>query len=173
MRRCRRRRGGPRDRRALALSGREVVVLDAGDSIGGETSSRNNEVLHSGFLYPPNSLRGRLCRRGRDLTLRFCEERGVEHAPIGKLMPAVAEDEVTTLRGWVEQGRTCGVDDLEILDADAARRLEPQLACRAALFSPSTEILDSHAFMLALQGDAENDGAAVILRTRGGWRHRS
>lgn len=152
--------------RALALSGREVVVLEANLRIGEETSARNNEVIHSGFLYPAGSLKARLCRPGRDLLYAYCADHGISHRRTGKLIPAVSEEEIDQLHHLVNQGLTVGVGDLGILDASDVARLEPAIECHAALLSPSSGIVDSHALMLALQGDAEEHGCVVSVGSR-------
>ena len=151
--------------RALALRGRDVVVLERAQAIGTETSARSSEVIHSGIYYPAGSLKARLCVAGKVALYRYCEEHGVSHRSCGKLIVATAEREVEPL--WALQGRAGenGVDDLQRLDATAARALEPELHCHAALLSPSTGIIDSHALMLAFQGDLESRGGVVAFRT--------
>ena len=152
--------------RALALQGREVIVLEANLAPGEETSARSNEVIHAGFLYPAGSLKARLCRPGRDRLYAYCAERGIAHQRRPKLMPAVSEAEVTALHALVAQGRAAGVEDLTVLDAREAAFLEPAMRCVAALLSPSTGVVDSPALMTALQGDAEAHGAIVSLGSR-------
>lgn len=152
--------------RALALAGREVVVIESSPWIGNETSSWNNEVVHAGFLYPPGSLKARLCRPGCDQIYAYCESAGVAFRRIGKLMPAASEAEIGALRRFIERGRANGVSNLQLLDRAAARRLEPRLECQAALYSPSTGIIDSHALMLGLEADAERHGATIALRSK-------
>lgn len=152
--------------RELAMAGREVVVLEANRRIGEETSARNNEVIHAGFLYPPGSLKALLCRTGRDLLVAYCCERGVGHRHTGKLMPAVAEEEIAQLGSYVRHGRAVGVDDLAVLDRAEVQALEPAIACHAALLSPSSGIVDSHALMVSLQADAEAAGCTVSLGSR-------
>jgi L-2-hydroxyglutarate oxidase LhgO len=152
--------------RALARAGREVLVLEANERFGAETSSRNNEVIHAGFLYSTGSLKARLCRAGRDALYRYCEEHGVAHRRIGKLMIATSEAEGAILRSVADAAAACGVDDLVWLDPNAARAREPNLRCAAALLSPSTGIVDAHGLMLALLGDAEAAGAIVVYRSR-------
>ena len=152
--------------RALALAGREVVVIEANPWIGNETSSRNNEVIHAGFLYPPGSLKARLCRPGSDQLYAYCESAGVAFRRIGKLMPAASEAEIDALRRFIERGRANGVSDLQLLDRAAARDLEPRLECRAALYSPSTGIIDSHGLMLRLEAEAERHDATIALRSK-------
>ncbi|TVR95311.1 MAG: NAD(P)/FAD-dependent oxidoreductase [Rhodospirillales bacterium] len=151
--------------RALALSGREVVIIEAADAIGTATSSRNSEVIHAGIYYTPGSLKARLCRTGRDRLYAYLADRGIGHRRLGKLIVATTEAEVDALAGIAARARANGVADLRFLDASQVKALEPAVACRAALLSPSTGILDSHALMLGLQGDAEAAGAALALNS--------
>ncbi len=152
--------------RRLAVAGREVLVLEAADAVGTETSSRNSEVVHAGIYYAEGSLKARLCVAGRTALYRFCAERGIDHARLGKLIVAASEDETAALGDLAARGRTNGVTDLELIDGAAARAMEPELVCVAALVSPSTGIVDSHALMLAYQGEAEAHGAVIALRSR-------
>ncbi|MGG5820212.1 NAD(P)/FAD-dependent oxidoreductase [Falsiroseomonas sp. HW251] len=144
--------------RALALTGREVLVLDAAEGIGTETSSRNSEVIHAGIYYPQGSLMARSCVTGKQLLYAYCAERGVPHRNCGKLIVATDEEEAGRLEGIRRRAALNGVE-LRLLTRAEALAMEPELHCTAALHSPSTGIVDSHAFMLALQGDAENAGA--------------
>lgn len=151
--------------RALAQAGREVIVLEAESAIGMHTSSRNSEVIHAGIYYPKGSLKAQLCVAGRQALYRYCAERGVEHRRCGKLIVATSETQTPQLAKIRAQAAANGVADLAPLTAAEAIALEPQLHCVAALLSPSTGIIDSHAYMLALQGDAENAGAAFVFRS--------
>jgi L-2-hydroxyglutarate oxidase LhgO len=151
--------------RALALAGFDVLVLERAYTIGFETSSRNSEVIHGGLYYPIGSLKAWSCVAGRQRLYAFCDEHGVPHARLGKLIVATSEAELSGLEKIAATARGNGVDDLEWLDREQARRLEPALNCVAALLSPSTGIIDSHALMLAYQGEAEAAGALVVLRT--------
>lgn len=151
--------------RALALAGREVMIVEAGDGIGMGTSSRNSEVVHAGIYYPAGSLKAKLCVAGKWRLYDYCESRGVPIERVGKLIVAANEAQARQLDGIAERARVNGVDDLERLDGDQARAMEPALACVAALWSPSTGIVDSHALMLALLGDAQSAGAELVLRT--------
>jgi len=151
--------------RALALAGREVVVLESADAIGTETSSRSSEVIHAGIYYPPGSAKARLCVAGRHALYRYCAEHGVPHRNCGKLIVATSPDQIPRLQELRAQAEANGVTDLRPLTGEEAARLEPELRCIAALRSPSTGIIDSHAYMLALQGDAEAHGAVVALRS--------
>lgn len=149
--------------RALALAGREVIVLDAAEGIGTETSSRNSEVIHAGIYYPAGSLQARTCVAGKWMLYDYCRERGIPHRNCGKLIVATDEAEAGRLEGIRARAAANGVDDLRPLTAAEARAMEPALACTAALHSPSTGIIDSHAYMLSLQGDAEHAGAVFVF----------
>lgn len=151
--------------RALALAGREVIVLEAAEAIGTGISSRNSEVIHAGIYYPQGSLRARLCVEGRQLLYAYAAERGIAHRRCGKLIVATAAAQVAELSAIAERARANGVDDIAFLDREQARALEPQLECAAALHSPSTGIVDSHGLMLALQGEIEDAGGAVAFRS--------
>jgi len=151
--------------RALALAGREVMVLEAAPAIGTGISSRNSEVIHAGIYYAPGSLKARLCVQGKTLLYDYCAERGIGHRRCGKLLVATAQEQLAQLQGIVARALRNGVDDLVLLSGAQARALEPALACEAALYSPSTGIVDSHALMLALQGDIENAGGMVVLNS--------
>ena len=151
--------------RALALAGHEVLVLDRAWTIGFETSSRNSEVIHSGIYYPKDSLKATTCVEGRRRLYAYCREHGVAHARLGKIIVASDEAEIPALEKIAAAALANGVDDVERLDAAEARRLESELHCVAALFSPSTGIIDSHGLMLAYLGEAEAAGAMIVLRT--------
>ncbi|MDR3369361.1 NAD(P)/FAD-dependent oxidoreductase [Rhodoferax sp.] len=151
--------------RALALTGREVLVLEAASAIGTGTSSRNSEVIHAGIYYPPGSLKARLCVQGRAMLYDYCTQRGVDHQHCGKLIVATSAQQVLQLQRIQDQAQRNGVADLVLLDAAAVHHLEPALRCEAALLSPSTGIVDSHTLMLALQGDLEHAGGVVALNS--------
>ena len=151
--------------RALALQGREVMVLEAADAIGTGASSRNSEVIHAGIYYPAGSLKARLCVQGKALLYDYCAQRGIGHRRCGKLIVATSEAEVPQLAGIIAKGAANGVNDLALLTREQARAMEPELECVAAIHSPSTGIVDSHALMLSLQGDLEASGGIVVLNT--------
>lgn len=149
--------------RALAMAGREVIVLEKNAAFGEETSARNSEVIHAGIQYKPDGVRASLAVKGRDALYRFCAEHKVNHSRCGKLLVAVGEAEVAGLHALKSNAEQNGVDDLEIVDGVSARALEPGLRCDAAILSPSSGIVDSHGLMLALLGDAENNGGVLAL----------
>jgi L-2-hydroxyglutarate oxidase LhgO len=148
--------------RALAQAGRETIVCEAQPAIGQGVSSRNSEVIHAGLYYAPGSLKARLCVRGKELLYALCASHGVPHRNCGKLVVAQNDAEATALLTLRQRATSNGVP-VEWLDASAAQKLEPALHCVAALLSPSTGIVDSHALMLALQGDLERAGGMVAL----------
>ncbi len=155
--------------RALALSparrGTDMLVLESGPAIGTGTSSRNSEVIHAGLYYPEGSLKARLCVQGRQQLYAYCEQRGIGHRRCGKLIVATDEAQLPQLLALQRKAAANGVDDLQWLSPEEARRLEPELRCVAALHSPQTGIVDSHGLMLALQGDFENAGGTVALHS--------
>jgi L-2-hydroxyglutarate oxidase LhgO len=151
--------------RALAIAGREVIVLDAAAGIGTETSSRNSEVIHAGIYYPKDSVMARLCVDGRRTLYRYCSERGVSFSNCGKLIVAASEKEAAQLPALKARADANGVEGMRQLSAAEARAMEPNLTCVSALFSPSTGIVDSHAYMVALQGDAETAGAMFVFHS--------
>jgi len=151
--------------RALALQGQEVMVLEAAHAIGTGTSSRNSEVIHAGIYYPVGSLKAQLCVQGKALLYAYCAERGIGHQRCGKLIVATSDAQVMQLQAIVQKAVANGVNDLVLLSAAQAQTLEPQLACKAALLSPSTGIVDSHGLMLSLLGDLENAVGVLALNS--------
>jgi len=151
--------------RALAMAGREVVILEAEDAIGTHTSSRNSEVIHAGIYYPQGSLKAKACVEGRQLLYEYCAKHDVPHRRCGKLIVGTDPVHVKELQSLKNRAEANGVRDLVPLTREQALALEPELACVAALHSPSTGIIDSHALMLAYLGDAERHGAMLALRS--------
>jgi L-2-hydroxyglutarate oxidase LhgO len=151
--------------RALALAGREVVLLEAAETIGTGTSSRNSEVVHAGLYYPAGSLKATLCVAGRQALYAYCASRGLGHRRTGKWIVATSEEEVALLHQIKAKAAANGTTDLFFLDAETIRREEPELRCIAALASPSSGIVDSHDLMLSLLGEAEAHGAMIAYRT--------
>ena len=148
--------------RALALRGHEVIVLEAGPMIGVGTSSRNSEVIHAGIYYAKGSLKAEACVKGRQLMYDFAKNYNVPFNNCGKLIVANSSEELRMLDGIIEKGKGNGVDDLRIISNDDAKALEPECQCLGAILSPSTGIIDSHSFMQALQGEAEDNGTFLV-----------
>src|SRR5262245_53505425 len=151
--------------RRLARAGREVIVLEEAEGIGTITSSRNSEVIHAGIYYPAGSWMARMCVAGKHALYRYCDEHGIPYRNCGKLIVATTPAETEKLQSIRAHAEANGVADMQTLSGEAARALEPALACDAALLSPSTGIIDSHAYMLALRGEAEAAGAAFAFYT--------
>ncbi|MBA0845850.1 hypothetical protein Goarm_022373 [Gossypium armourianum] len=151
--------------RELSLKGKEVLVLDSAPTFGTATSSRNSEVIHAGIYYPSNSLKARFCVRGRKLLYHYCSQRGIPHNQIGKLIVATGTSEIPKLNQLFNRGIQNGVENLRMLDASEAIKMEPELHCVKALLSPASGILDSHSLMLSLVGEAETNGATFSYNT--------
>lgn len=151
--------------RVLAMTGREVLIVDRAEAIGTGISSRNSEVIHAGLYYPPGSLKAELCIAGRDMLYAYCETHRIAYRQTGKLIVATTGAERAPLLRILENARACGTTRLEWLEGPPLARREPALSAEAALWSPLTGIVDSHALMLALLGDAESHGAILALRT--------
>ena len=149
--------------RALALAGREVLVIEAAEGIGTQTSSRNSEVIHAGLYYPEGSLKARLCVAGKHRLYAYLAERGIAHARCGKLIVAADEAQIGRLKAIRARGAHAGVHDLEIIGPSEIAAMEPEVRAVAALWSPSTGIVDSHALMLSLLGDLEAAGGIVAF----------
>jgi L-2-hydroxyglutarate oxidase LhgO len=164
--------------RAAAMAGHEVIVAEKEVAIGTGVSSRSSEVIHAGLYYPTGSKRAFHCPRGRRMLYELCASHGVPHRKCGKLVVATDAQEARRLQDILAQARINGVEDVEMIDAATARRLEPALDCCLAMSSPETGIVDSHRYMLALQGDLEDRGGVIAFNTAierlawtsGGWR---
>jgi len=150
---------------AFARAGKSTVVLERHRALGTETSSRNSEVIHAGLYYTPGSLKATTCVRGASLLYEWCASHAVPHARCGKLVVATSDDEITRLDGLAENARANGAH-VEIIDAARARMLEPNVACLAALWSPNTGIVDSHALVARIAADMkDHDGVIALGRT--------
>lgn len=149
--------------RALALSGRDVLLLEAERSIGTGTSSRNSEVVHGGLYYAPGSLKARLCVQGRRQLYDYCAQRGVAHRKLGKFVVGTQPGHEQKLAAILATAQANGVEHIDWIDPRDAIAAEPALRCTATLHSRETGIVDSHGLMLALQGDLENAGGVVAF----------
>ncbi len=151
--------------RQLSMVGQSVLVLEKASRAGTETSSRNSEVIHAGIYYPASSQKARLCVGGRELLYEFCGTHGVETKRVGKLIVAATKDEETKLDAIADLAKANGVQDLQWLSKSEVANMEPEITCTSALLSPSTGIVDASGLMLALQGDAESNGAVFAFNT--------
>ncbi|SPP93022.1 NAD(P)/FAD-dependent oxidoreductase [Bradyrhizobium vignae] len=151
--------------RELAMAGREVILLDGESHFGSWTSSRNSEVVHAGLYYAIGSNKADLCVKGKHLLYEYCRARNVPHRQSGKLVFATTQTQIAVLDELKSKGEAAGVDDLRLLSPGSVQALEPALTCAAALHSPSTGIVDSHALMLSMLGEAEERGAVFARNT--------
>jgi len=149
--------------RALAMAGRDVLVLERHDAIGTEVSARNSEVIHAGIYYPAGSVRAELCVKGRHQLYDYLESHQLPYRRCGKLIVASDEAQVAELAGIAARARANGVDDLQEISGAEAMRLEPALKATSALLSPSTGILDAHGLMLSLRGEIEDRGGMIAF----------
>ncbi|MGF1474420.1 MAG: NAD(P)/FAD-dependent oxidoreductase [Geminicoccaceae bacterium] len=150
--------------RALSQAGLEVLVLEAEPTFGTITSARNSEVIHAGIYYPTGSLKALTCVDGKHRLYRYCDERGIDYKRCGKLIVATNEAQKAQLEAIQAKAEANGVEDLELMDGQRVAELEPAVNAVAALLSPSTGMVDSHGFMLALLGDAETAGSTFAFR---------
>ena len=148
--------------RALALAGREVLLLEAEAHAGTMTSARNSGVIHAGLYYAPGSFKARFCVAGNRALYAYCDERGVDHENCGKLIVANGADEEQVLQHLLERAHVNGVERVRLLSAPEAHALEPEIRCTAALHCATSGIVDQHPYMLALQGDMENAGGTLV-----------
>lgn len=150
--------------RALAIRGKEVLLLDRACRIGSETSSRNSQVVHAGLYYPTDSLKAKFCVEGRNMLYDFCKERSIPFQKVGKLIVATDKQQAqTTLRQLQEQAIHNGVTDVRLIDRHDVKAMEPEVESCGALWSPSTGIVDSHDFMVSLLADAQEHGTTLAL----------
>lgn len=149
----------------LARAGREVLVLERNTLIGAETSSRNSEVIHAGIYYPPGSLKAALCVRGKELLYQHCQLHNVPHKNCGKLIVATAPEQFDTLRSYQAQSERNNAGALRWVAQDELQELEPAVSALAAVQSPTTGIIDSHQYMLSLQGLLESHGGMIAFDT--------
>ncbi|MDH4053909.1 MAG: NAD(P)/FAD-dependent oxidoreductase [Gammaproteobacteria bacterium] len=152
--------------RALAMGGRQVIVLEAEAAVATHTSSRNSEVIHAGIYYPQGSLKASACVAGKRALYAYCEEKGIPHRRIGKLVVATEDSELGILDSYVARARANGVTDLVPVTAAEVREMEPAVRAVGGVLSPSTGIIDSHAYVQALQADTEANGGTVVCRSR-------
>ncbi len=151
--------------REIAQTGRSVVLIERHETFGRELSSRHSEVLHAGLYYEPDSIKATTCVRGRELLVSFCQTRGIALEQVGKLVVATREEQLSRLEALRLRALANGVCDVELWDQETVARSEPELRCVAALYSPSSGILDSHGVMAGLESEALEYGVTIAYRT--------
>jgi len=152
--------------RALALAGHEVLLLEAETHPGTMTSARNSGVIHAGLYYTPGSFKARFCVAGNRALYAYCNARGVEHHNCGKLIIANGDEEEQVLLHLLERAQLNDVDGVRLISGTEVHKLEPEIRSTAALFCPTSGIVDQHPYMLALQGDMENAGGTLVCDCR-------
>lgn len=149
----------------LVEQGCSTLVLESEASFGSGASSRNSEVIHAGIYYEQNSQKASLCFRGKHLLYEYCENRCIPYKKIGKWLVAQNINQVQKLHKLQQVGLSNGVEDLHFLSAQAISCGEPSLKATEVLYSPSTGILDSHAYMQSLINDTESGGGVIVYKT--------
>ncbi len=152
--------------REFARNGIETLVVEKANTIGTETSSRNSEVIHAGIYYPQGSLKAKLCVEGKHLLYEYCKAFSIPHKRIGKMIVATHSEQVNALKALEVRAKRNGVGDLQWLDPGQQSDFAPGLRAEQTLFSPSSGIIDSHQFMLSLQGEIERHGSMLVFNTQ-------
>jgi L-2-hydroxyglutarate oxidase LhgO len=152
---------------AFELSGghKDIIIIERNSSFGQETSSRHSEVIHAGIYYPKDSLKAKTCIEGKNLLYEFCKQNNIAHKKIGKLIVAIDKNEIRDLENLFNHGLKNGLDDLRLLSGDEIKYFEPHINARAAIYSPSTGIIDSHSLMKNLAWRFEGKGAMIAYNT--------
>lgn len=152
--------------RAIAATGRDVVILESNETIGMETSSRNSEVIHAGIYYPQNSLKANTCIQGKKQLYEYCTQKNIPYKNTGKLIVASNDQQLQKLHDIKQKAAVNGVNDLVFYSKSQINELAPGVNAQQALYSPSTGIIDSHAYMISLLGDAEAAGAMLAVNSK-------
>jgi L-2-hydroxyglutarate oxidase LhgO len=152
--------------RGLAMAGKEVIILESEKTFGSQTSSRNSSVIHAGIYYTKGSLKAQCCVQGKDALYTYLQQQNIAYRQCGKLIVATTKEELTILDAIATKAQLNGVNDLKRLSSEDVRHLEPEVHSVGGLFSPSTGIVDSHGYMMALLGDVELHGGAIAYGTK-------
>jgi len=147
--------------RELSSTGKDVLLIERYPTFGQETSSRNSEVIHAGIYYEKDSLKAKLCVKGKELLYEFCRKYDVPHKHLGKLIVAINDTETKELKELFKRGKDNGVDDLSLLSKNEVKEKEPNIKAEAALYSPSTGIVDTHKLMKCLESQAKKNGVTL------------
>ncbi len=150
----------------VAGRNRSVYVLEKNERFGQEISSRHSGVIHSGIYYPQGSLKAKLCVEGNHLIYELCQKHSISYKKLGKLIVAISDEETEQLQELKEKGRRNGAAGLKIISRNELKKLEPNVEGVAALLSPSTGIIDSHALMEHFAARAKEGGAEIACRKK-------
>jgi len=146
----------------LVKEGKEVFLFEKEKALGEHTSTRNSGVIHGGIYYPQESLKARLCLRGRHLTYEFLQNHDVPHWKCGKIIVALVASELKALEDLKRRGDENGVENLRLIDEDEVQKMEPRVRCFAALHSPETGILDMAAYMRMMERMLKGLGVTIV-----------
>jgi len=150
----------------LSKSYKNILVIDKENTFGHHVSSRNSEVIHSGFYYPPNSLKSELCIRGNKLLYKFAKSYHINHKKCGKLIVANNSSDAKKLRDIMNNAYKCGLKDLSILTQKESKAIEPLVNCVESLWIPSTGIIDSHSVMSKLEYLSKQRDVSFVYKTK-------
>jgi len=150
----------------VAGRGREVYILEKNETFGKETSSRNSETIHAGIYYPEGSLKAETCVAGNALLYELCQRCGIGYRKTGKLIVATEDEEVGKLEALLHRGRSNGARGLTMLSREGIKGLEPNVEAVAAISSPSSGTLDSHALMSCFLSKAKEEGAKFAYKSK-------
>jgi L-2-hydroxyglutarate oxidase LhgO len=148
---------------AIADKDKEMYILEKEEVYGQGTSSRNSEVIHAGIYYPTGTLKAELCVKANPMIYDICERHKVSYKKCGKLIVGNGEEEVAQLDGIIKHAKSIGARDLEMIDADQIKKLEPNVRADQAILSPSTGIVDAHGLMDHFHRDARRKAGSDPL----------
>lgn len=147
--------------RKMALSGRTILVLEANEKIGSETSFRNSAVIHAGIYYPSDSLKAKLCHHGSTLLYDYCATHNIPYKKVGKLIVATEDYQLGNLEKLYKQAITNGVIDIRIINQQEIQELEPKVKAVSAIYSPSTGIVHGYRLLMSYQADIESHNGII------------
>ncbi|KAJ5746536.1 FAD dependent oxidoreductase [Penicillium odoratum] len=154
-------------RQLAAHEGTSTIILERHDAPGTETSSRNSEVIHAGLYYPADSLKTKLCIRGRNMMYDLCSKHDIPHRNTKKWIVAQTEEQWEACLKVHKHAQSLSDAPTRLIGAEEAARREPDVKADAGIVeSPTTGIVDSHALMTYLHGDLENNGGDCAFKTR-------
>ena len=143
-----------------------IVVIDRELGPGRETSSRNSGVIHAGLYYPEQSLKTKLCIEGKKLLYEWCEAHQVPHARTGKLIVATSDGEERKLRDLARHAARVDAGALRFWDSAETKQREPEIRCQAALWSPTSGVVDVHELIESLARAVREADGAILFQTR-------
>ncbi|KAF1811536.1 L-2-hydroxyglutarate dehydrogenase mitochondrial precursor [Eremomyces bilateralis CBS 781.70] len=152
--------------RKLQSRGADTILIEKHGGVGTETSSRNSEVIHAGLYYGKDSLKTKLCVRGRILLYELCEKYSIPYRNCGKWIVAQDDAQFAQLEKTHAFTKEIGVPT-HFVSAEEAKRREPDVRAEAGVLeSPTTGIVDSHSLMQYLQGDFEDKGGTTAFLSK-------